>query len=782
MSKEPKRNVYVGHRYVPLIMDEWDKTMTYEGLSVVTHEGGSYTSKKRVPVGIDINNNEYWSMTGNYNAQVENYRQDVINMEDRVNGKIDDVNETMENKADKNSVGFDVTDFGADPSGNTSSVNAIKQAIQINNKIVYPEGRYLIDDFLLIEDRGDITFEAVGKVEFYDTGKQVRVESGSTGITSYTVNGMKFTNNSSITFIGDFTYTDNRSELTWPEPVNPLDADKIVPAMDFHNNGYVDFNVKMGGMGLPVYAGDNSDPNTGGAHEIMASSYFRFWRNKTVQCHKSTILSGAGKGEVYGFSENDNVFFENCSHFQGNSPVKFFSFGKFINNKNVRIKGIRVQSESTGSFIDVAGGNIIYEDVVLDYPLGKFIDVTNEWGYNNVTTDNILIKDSFTNSDGVIFTATSQNINLKPVKKMVVDNVNQTNPSGALSGSFIETHFIEDTTIKNLTIENYPYANIMNKASSDITPNKQNVTFDNVNFISSMINNNGAMFIECNRGNTIIKNSYINMNFHNYLGLRDRFGMIDNDLSNSKNKIIIKDSIIENTEIRFQSNVDFINCEFKNVVFYPFSSGGSYSNVEINFYGGKYEIDNINFNTGNSEFSLSNIFKFQQSVSPVKKLSLNNILFKGRTTGNVFNSNSVTRCELIEMVDTNFNIDKVNGDGVIQPSYNLNILGSYNNHDDNATIIINKSKLKGRVLTFYGDSDSSNDNIVKTFKSVYSSERGLNDFYTSFHIQSEAIMDGTTFLTIDNVYAYNEDSYYSSYGSTFKELLKEGNIEGVNLF
>lgn len=80
MSKEPRRNVYVGHRYVPLIMDEWDKTISYEGLSIVTYQGASYTSKKRVPVGIDILNEEYWVVTGNYNAQVEHYRQDVTKL------------------------------------------------------------------------------------------------------------------------------------------------------------------------------------------------------------------------------------------------------------------------------------------------------------------------------------------------------------------------------------------------------------------------------------------------------------------------------------------------------------------------------------------------------------------------------------------------------------------------------------------------------------------------------------------------------------------------------
>lgn len=85
MSKEPKRNVYVGHRYVPKIMGEWDKTESYEGLSIVTNKGTSYTSKKRVPKGIDILNEEYWVVTGNYNAQIEEYRKDVRELEKDIN-------------------------------------------------------------------------------------------------------------------------------------------------------------------------------------------------------------------------------------------------------------------------------------------------------------------------------------------------------------------------------------------------------------------------------------------------------------------------------------------------------------------------------------------------------------------------------------------------------------------------------------------------------------------------------------------------------------------------
>lgn len=119
MSKEPKRNKYVGHRYVPKILGEWDKTNSYEGLSIVTYQGGSYTSKKHVPLGIDIKNEEYWVLTGNYNAQVEGYRKEVADLKkdvsdtkiyvdesikdsnNYVNKSIDEVNKKLINKAEK---------------------------------------------------------------------------------------------------------------------------------------------------------------------------------------------------------------------------------------------------------------------------------------------------------------------------------------------------------------------------------------------------------------------------------------------------------------------------------------------------------------------------------------------------------------------------------------------------------------------------------------------------------------------------------------------------------
>lgn len=70
-------NKYQGRRYVPKIFGEWQNGLLYEALTIVTYKGDSYTSKKDVPVGIDISNNGYWVQTGNYNAQLQNYKNEV---------------------------------------------------------------------------------------------------------------------------------------------------------------------------------------------------------------------------------------------------------------------------------------------------------------------------------------------------------------------------------------------------------------------------------------------------------------------------------------------------------------------------------------------------------------------------------------------------------------------------------------------------------------------------------------------------------------------------------
>lgn len=84
-----KPNAYVGMRYVPILDGEWDSTKTYEPLTVVSYMGDSYTSRTFVAAGILPTNSQYWAATGNYNAQVEQYRQEVMTFNDRINANAD---------------------------------------------------------------------------------------------------------------------------------------------------------------------------------------------------------------------------------------------------------------------------------------------------------------------------------------------------------------------------------------------------------------------------------------------------------------------------------------------------------------------------------------------------------------------------------------------------------------------------------------------------------------------------------------------------------------------
>lgn len=79
---------YVGSRYVPIFADpiEWDIHRSYESLTIVTHDGESYTSKCNVGPGIDITNERYWAKTGAYNAQVEQYKNEVKDLSSQVSG------------------------------------------------------------------------------------------------------------------------------------------------------------------------------------------------------------------------------------------------------------------------------------------------------------------------------------------------------------------------------------------------------------------------------------------------------------------------------------------------------------------------------------------------------------------------------------------------------------------------------------------------------------------------------------------------------------------------
>jgi hypothetical protein len=94
---------YIGARYVPVFANppEWNDTRGYEPLTIVLHKGNSFTSTQYVPTGIDISNTEYWLETGNWNAQIEAYREEVLRFDARITQNANGIEANMAAIADE---------------------------------------------------------------------------------------------------------------------------------------------------------------------------------------------------------------------------------------------------------------------------------------------------------------------------------------------------------------------------------------------------------------------------------------------------------------------------------------------------------------------------------------------------------------------------------------------------------------------------------------------------------------------------------------------------------
>lgn len=114
---------YVGARYVPKIMGEWDKNIPYEALSIVTYKGNSFTSKIPVPAKVDIGDETYWVSTGTYNVQIEEYRKETLEAKQLANNTNADLQAFKKNQTNTNN------EINNKIDSTTSALNKLKNAV-----------------------------------------------------------------------------------------------------------------------------------------------------------------------------------------------------------------------------------------------------------------------------------------------------------------------------------------------------------------------------------------------------------------------------------------------------------------------------------------------------------------------------------------------------------------------------------------------------------------------------------------------------------------------------
>lgn len=231
---------YVGARYVPKFAYPvaWQAGTSYEALTIVTYNNSSYTSKIPVPatVGNPADNDSYWALTGNYNAQVEDYRQTALQTQENL------TEETNAREQADTTLGERITqETNAREQANTA-IQVIKSDFYapvspVENKIHYNTPN-------LSGPQGATMVNGIAYLTFYDgTNSYIYkyenfLEGDSTPVLFVTMNGVTHPN--SINYYNGFLYvTDSDSGNIYPVDINTGEI-KTAFTSNYHlTNAYI---------------------------------------------------------------------------------------------------------------------------------------------------------------------------------------------------------------------------------------------------------------------------------------------------------------------------------------------------------------------------------------------------------------------------------------------------------------------------------------------------------------------------------------------------------------
>ena len=343
---------YVGARYVPKIMGEWNKTLQYEALSVVTYMGNSFTSKVSVPANVEITNEDYWANTGNYNAQVEEYKNTVLSYK-------------IEMDTFKNNLAI-VTPymFGAKGNGIDDDTEAIRETLKHKN-IFIPDGTFLV------KTRTDNTnynllVESNTTIVMSDNATIKGIPNNSTHYTILAIRNVK-----NVTIIGGNLIGDkslNNGE--WGYGINIFASDNVLIN-----------NVKISNcLGDSININGNDYPSEGA---ITHSSNVRIINCELFESRRQGISVEAC----------DTCLIDNnyIHHINGTNPEYAIDIEKNIENQvlnNITISNLRAENNTHGSILLYSDNtNTVIKDCALKG--GVAINKATNLKMMNVHTDAI---------------------------------------------------------------------------------------------------------------------------------------------------------------------------------------------------------------------------------------------------------------------------------------------------------------------------------------------------------------------------------------------------------
>lgn len=239
---------YMGARYVPLFADPlaWDITQQYEPLTIVSYQGNSYTSRQAVPAGIDITNTAYWALTGNYNAQIEQYRAEVQTYDSRITA-----NTSSNATQDAQLAG--------------TSASGLKTLIDANTA-----------------DNSTHTAQLAGTSE---SGLKTLIDANTTANSTHTAQ-LAGTSESGLKTLIDANTTDNSTHTAQLAGTSESGLKSMIDILT---------NVKSGGTILPSYIGDFMDNAQFGCCCRAGNNFYTF---------SSENYDGYGNARIFNLASN----------------------------------------------------------------------------------------------------------------------------------------------------------------------------------------------------------------------------------------------------------------------------------------------------------------------------------------------------------------------------------------------------------------------------------------------------------------------------------------------
>lgn len=163
---------FIGPRIVPLVMGDYTalggKTRSWDFYVLVTYQGGSYVSRSFVPIGVEITDTNYWVLFGDWNAQIEAYHHEVVNLSQIVDDNTDDIASI---KTEQTSQNVSISALLSSVAGNTATIgDHTSQLNTLNNKV-------LLSDIVVVGDSYTTGFQA-GQAVITKLGTRIGTKLG----------------------------------------------------------------------------------------------------------------------------------------------------------------------------------------------------------------------------------------------------------------------------------------------------------------------------------------------------------------------------------------------------------------------------------------------------------------------------------------------------------------------------------------------------------------------------------------------------------------------------